>query len=95
VATAQYAVTSALGFGFGIEHVADGILRLRKAIISGVLKRLLIIEKMRQTNHDRRVFEVEVRNGEGLVIVKPVEISGDALRRLSPLPYFEEGELRF
>lgn len=95
VATAQYAVTSALGFGFGIEHVADGILRLRKAIISGVLKRLLIIEKMRQTNHDRRVFEVEVRNGEGLVIVKPVEISGDALRRLSPSPYFEEGELRF
>jgi len=75
LATSQYAVTTQLGFGFGIEHVADGVIRLRKSVVKGVLKRFLVIEKMRQTNHDQRVFEVEIRDGEGLRVVGPVKAS--------------------
>lgn len=95
VATAQYAVSSALGFGFGIEHVADGILRFRKAIINGILRRLILVEKMRQTNHDRRVYEIDIRDGEGIVVLSPVEVSGESLRKLSPSPYYYDGELHY
>ncbi|OYT39063.1 MAG: KaiC domain-containing protein [Desulfurococcales archaeon ex4484_58] len=75
ILTSQYAVTTSLGFGFGVEHVADGIIRFRKSIISGVLKRFVIIEKMRQTDHDRRVFEIDIVNGKGMVVLGPYKVS--------------------
>ncbi len=75
LATSQYAVTTQLGFGFGIEHVADGVIRLRKSVVKGVLKRFLVIEKMRQTNHDQHVFEVEIVDGLGVRIAGPVKAS--------------------
>ncbi|MEM1675929.1 MAG: KaiC domain-containing protein, partial [Desulfurococcaceae archaeon] len=75
VLTSQYAVTTSLGFGFGIEHVADGILRFRKTVIGGVLKRFLVVEKMRQTDHDKRVFEIDIVNGKGIVIIGPYKLS--------------------
>jgi KaiC/GvpD/RAD55 family RecA-like ATPase len=65
----QYAVTTSLGFGFGIEHVADGIIRFRKSIIRGELKRYVIIEKMRQTEHSLRMHEIEIRDGRGMRVV--------------------------
>ncbi|MEM4816982.1 MAG: ATPase domain-containing protein, partial [Desulfurococcaceae archaeon] len=61
--------------GFGIEHVADGILRFRKTVIGGVLKRFLVVEKMRQTDHDKRVFEIDIVNGKGIVIIGPYKLS--------------------
>ncbi len=73
--TSQYAVTTAEAFGFGIEHVADGIIRLRKRIQNGVLKRFLIIEKMRQTAHDLRVWRIEIIDGVGIKLVEPVVYS--------------------
>ncbi len=66
----QYAVTTSLGFGFGIEHVADGIVRFRRSIASGYLRRYVIVEKMRQTEHDLRMYEVEIVNGVGIRLKK-------------------------
>jgi len=71
IMTSQYAVTTSEAFGFGIEHVADGIIRLRRKVIGGVLKRFLIIEKMRQTAHDLRVWEINIRDGVGFELIKP------------------------
>jgi len=65
----QYAVTTSLGFGFGIEHVADGIIRFRKSVIRGELKRYVIIEKMRQTEHSLKMHEIEIRDGAGMRVV--------------------------
>lgn len=83
ILTSQYAVTTSLGFGFGVEHVADGIIRFRKSIIGGVLRRFIVIEKMRQTDHDRRVFEIDIVDGKGMVIKGPHRLSKEDLR----LPY--------
>lgn len=69
--TSQYAVTTSLGFGFGIEHVADGIIRFRKSVVKGELRRYVIIEKMRQTEHSLRMHEVEIVNGKGMRIRAP------------------------
>ena len=71
VVTSQYAITTSEAFGFGVEHVADGIIRFRRAVRHGVLKRYLIIEKMRQTPHDLRMYEVTIVDGKGLVVVGP------------------------
>ncbi|ALU11563.1 circadian clock protein KaiC [Ignicoccus islandicus DSM 13165] len=77
VATSQYAITTNFGFGFGIEHVADGIIRFKKLIKGGELKRYLIIEKMRQTPHSLKVHEIEIRDGIGMVVKGPVEYTRD------------------
>ncbi len=69
--TSQYAVTTSLGFGFGIEHVADGIIRFRKIIVRGELKRYVLVEKMRQTNHSSRMYEIEIKTGTGMMIKGP------------------------
>lgn len=75
VLTSQYAVTTSLGFGFGIEHVADGIIRFRKSIIGEVLRRFIVVEKMRQTDHDKRVFEIDIVNGKGMIVIGPYKLS--------------------
>lgn len=75
----QYAVTTSLGFGFGIEHVADGIIRFRKRIIGGRLRRFIIIEKMRQTPHDTRVHELDIINGKGMVVKGPYEVTREEI----------------
>ncbi len=100
LATSQYAVTTSLGFGFGIEHVADGIIRFKKTIIGGVLRRFVIIEKMRQTPHDKRVYEIDIVNGKGMVILKPsiytageVRIPLSVIRKMLEAEYRKESEL--
>ncbi len=75
----QYAVTTSLGFGFGIEHVADGIVRFRRSIASGYLRRYVIVEKMRQTEHDLRMYEVEIVNGVGIRLKKPTPMRREDL----------------
>lgn len=70
--TSQYAITTASAFGWGVEHVADGIIRFRRMTRNGVLRRHLIIEKMRQTNHSLNLQEIDILPGEGLVIKGPV-----------------------
>jgi KaiC domain protein len=76
----QYAVTSDLSYGFGLEHVADGIIRFKKVIMRGELRRFVLIEKMRQTNHDLRAHEIRILPGQGLVLVSPTEMRSQDLR---------------
>ncbi len=70
----QYAVTTSLGFGFGIEHVGDGVIRFRRSVVGGVLRRYVIVEKMRQTPHDLRMYEVEIVDGIGMRIKRPTRL---------------------
>jgi KaiC domain protein len=74
MATSQYAITTSEAFGWGIEHIADGIIRFRRQVKGGVLRRYILIEKMRQTNHSLQMYEVAIISGKGLIIIKPVEM---------------------
>jgi len=69
----QYAITTMFAFGWGVEHIADGIIRLRRRVSGGVLKRYLMVEKMRNTNHDRRIYEIEVTD-RGITILGPADL---------------------
>ncbi|BCU66703.1 hypothetical protein HS7_01400 [Sulfolobales archaeon HS-7] len=73
IVTSQYAITTSQAFGFGVEHVADGIIRFRRVVKEGRLVKYVLIEKMRQTDHDRYVWELEIVKGKGLVILKRLE----------------------
>jgi len=83
LATSQYAITTSDAFGFGIEHIADGIIRFRRFVRGGRLRRFLIIEKMRQTNHDLRLWEIDIVDGVGLRLLRPASISREDVS----LPY--------
>jgi len=72
--TSQYAITTSEAFGWGVEHIADGIIRFRRFVRGGVLRRYILIEKMRQTPHSLRMHEIDIIAGKGLVIVGPVEM---------------------
>jgi len=69
----QYAVTTMFAFGWGVEHIADGVIRFRRKISGGVLKRYLMIEKMRNTRHDKRIYEIDITD-RGLVILNPADL---------------------
>lgn len=73
LAVSQYAITTAESFGFGVEHIADGIIRFRRLLRGGELKRFIVIEKMRQTDHSRYLHEIDVKPGLGLVVLGRVE----------------------
>ena len=73
IAISQYAITTSEAFGWGIEHIADGIIRFRRSIRSGELRRYVLIEKMRQTNHNRYLHEIDIISGKGLIILGPLE----------------------
>jgi len=77
--TSQYAITTSSAFGWGLEHVADGIIRFGRRIVNGELKRYVLIEKMRQTPHDLKVHYIDIVDGKGLVILEPAEISREDL----------------
>ncbi|MEM0021069.1 MAG: KaiC domain-containing protein [Fervidicoccaceae archaeon] len=64
----QYAVTTDLAYGFGLEHIADGIIRFKKILSKGLLRRFVLIEKMRQTNHDLSSHEIYIKPGEGMIL---------------------------
>ncbi|MEM2104469.1 MAG: KaiC domain-containing protein [Candidatus Bathyarchaeia archaeon] len=73
LATSQYAITTSEAFGWGVEHIADGIIRFRRFVRNGFLKRYVLVEKMRQTPHSLQMHEITIENGKGLVVLKPVE----------------------
>ncbi len=75
LATSQYAITTEKGFGFGIEHVADGIIRFSRQIRNWRLERMMLVEKMRQTPHDLRVWIIDIRDKRGLALVRPAELT--------------------
>ncbi len=69
--TSQYAISTSEAFGWGVEHIADGIIRFRRIIKQGRLHRYLIVEKMRQTEHSPYMYEIEIIDGIGLVVLGP------------------------
>ncbi len=64
-------------FGFGLEHIADGIIRFRRVVRGGRLKRFLLVEKMRQTPHDLRMYEVVIEPSRGMRLVGPVGLRAE------------------
>jgi KaiC domain protein len=70
----QYAMTTKSTFGFGLEHIADGVFHLWMDDVehAGEVVRYLIVKKMRMTNHYRRAFKVEIVPGHGLKLL-PLE----------------------
>ncbi|MEM2273444.1 MAG: KaiC domain-containing protein, partial [Candidatus Bathyarchaeia archaeon] len=69
MATSQYAITTSEAFGWGVEHIADGIIRFRRFVRNGILRRYILIEKMRQTNHSLQLHEIMILPGKGLTIL--------------------------
>jgi len=96
----QYAITTGDAFGFGVEHVADGIIRFRRSIKRGVLKRYVLVEKMRQTPHDTRMYEIEIIDKIGMRVKGPVDLRRedfslpeDVMRRIKEVKKRSEEEL--
>lgn len=69
LAVSQYAITTSDAFGFGLEHIADGIIRFRRFVREGALRRYILIEKMRQTNHSLTMQEISIVDGKGLIVL--------------------------
>ena len=55
-------------FGFGLEHIADGVIHLwmDDVEVAKEIRRYLIIKKMRMTNHYTRALRVNIVPGEGM-----------------------------
>jgi KaiC domain protein len=70
VLTSQYAPTTRQAYGFGLEHIADGVIHMWMDEVEAVkeIRRWLIIKKMRMTNHATRAFKVKIEPGRGIVL---------------------------
>lgn len=64
----QYAMTTKSTFGFGLEHIADGVFHLWMDDVETVreVRRYMIIKKLRMTNHYRKAFSIEIVPGYGI-----------------------------
>ncbi len=67
----QYAMTTKSTFGFGLEHIADGVFHLWMDDVEKAkeVRRYFIIKKMRMTNHSRHAFRVEIEPGKGFTLL--------------------------
>jgi KaiC domain protein len=68
----QYAMTTKSTFGFGLEHIADGVLHLWMEDVesSKEVRRYMIVKKMRMTNHARTAFKLDIVPGRGVALEK-------------------------
>jgi len=68
--TAHRATTTGSTFGFRVEHITDGVIRLWKDDVETVkeVRRHLIIEKMRATQHKLRSYRVIIEKGQGMIL---------------------------
>uniref|UniRef100_A0A7C5TI98 KaiC domain-containing protein n=1 Tax=Ignisphaera aggregans TaxID=334771 RepID=A0A7C5TI98_9CREN len=66
----QYAMTTKSTFGFGLEHIADGVFHLWMEDVekNKEIKRYMIIKKMRMTNHIRNAFRIEIEPNKGFTL---------------------------
>jgi len=79
ILVSQVSVTERGFGGPGVEHAADGIIRLDLDEINGELRRSIIVWKMRGTAHSmkRHPFEITDKG----IIIKPKEVIMVAQRR--------------
>jgi KaiC domain protein len=70
ILTSQYAPTTKQAFGFGLEHIADGVIHMWMDEVEKTkeIRRWLIIKKMRMTNHATRAYKVKIEPGKGLIL---------------------------
>lgn len=70
----QYAMTTKGTFGFGLEHIADGVFHLWMDDVEEAreIRRYMIIKKLRMTNHYRKAFRLDIESGRGVRLV-PVD----------------------
>ncbi|MCU7788588.1 MAG: KaiC domain-containing protein [Pyrobaculum sp.] len=70
--TSQYAPTTRQAYGFGLEHIADGVIHMWMDEVETAkeVRRWLIIKKMRMTAHETKAFKVRIESGRGLVLEK-------------------------
>jgi KaiC/GvpD/RAD55 family RecA-like ATPase len=73
--TSQLSVTTNRAFGFGIEHLTDGILRTANYIEDGEMQSCLACVKMRATQVDRSLFKTRVTSA-GPEILDKMEVRG-------------------
>jgi len=66
----QYAMTTRSTFGFGLEHIADGVFHLWIEDVekTRVVQRYMIIKKMRMTNHVKTAFKLDIVPGKGVIL---------------------------
>jgi len=66
----QYAMTTRSTFGFGLEHIADGVFHLWIEDVESTreVQRYMIIKKMRMTNHVKKAFKLDIAPGRGVVL---------------------------
>ncbi|MEM1644850.1 MAG: KaiC domain-containing protein [Ignisphaera sp.] len=66
----QYAMTTKSTFGFGLEHIADGVFHLWMDDVETKkeVSRYFIIKKMRMTNHEKRAFVLDIIPEKGVVL---------------------------
>lgn len=69
----QYAMTTRSTFGFGLEHIADGVFHLWMEDVESTreIRRYMIIKKMRLTNHKKTAFQLDIEPGKGIILGKP------------------------
>ena len=70
--TAQYSPTTDTTYGYGIEHVVDGVIELYREDpikAKGKAKRYLAVTKMRATPISLKRYVYEIRKGVGIEIV--------------------------
>ncbi len=81
ILVSQVSVTERGFGGPGVEHAADGIIRLDLDEVGGELVRTLIIWKMRGTKHDMRRHPFEITD-KGIVVYpnKVIRIRGDRIQ---------------
>jgi len=68
--TSQYAPTTEMSFGFGLEHIADGIIHMWMDNVTEAkeVRRWLIVKKMRMTNHSNKAYRVDIQPNKGIVL---------------------------
>ena len=73
IMTNQFAPTTGETFGFGAEHIADGIISmwLEEPEKKKEIERWLVIKKARLTNHYRKAMRFEIEPGKGMVLLEP------------------------
>ncbi|MBS7646578.1 MAG: KaiC domain-containing protein [Candidatus Bathyarchaeia archaeon] len=80
----QVSVTDRGFGGPGVEHAADGIIRLDLDEFQGELKRSIIIWKMRGTSHSMRRHPFDITS-------KGITVYPDRVIRITPRGFFEGG----
>jgi len=68
--TTHRATTTGATFGFRVEHITDGVIKLWKEDVETTkeVRRHLIVEKMRATQHRLRAYKVSIEKGRGMIL---------------------------